>query len=115
GRAMLLARSNYSMSFESSTSISERVIFPHAPSESNGIEDARFVRFTGDSGDVSYIATYTAYDGNVVLPQLVETPDFHHFHVCTLGGAAVRNKGLALSPRKIGGQYVMLGRQDCEN
>lgn len=114
-RAMMLARSNYSMSFDPASPISERVIFPHAPSESNGIEDARFVRFTDDDGTVSYIATYTAYDGNVVLPQMVETPNFDDFNVCTLNGPAVRNKGLALFPRKIGGQYVMLGRQDSEN
>ena len=114
-RSMLLARSNYSMSFDPATPISERVIFPHAPSESNGIEDARFVRFTDDGGAVRYIATYTAYDGSVVLPQMVETADFNDFHVCTLNGPAVRNKGLALFPRKIGGDYVMLGRQDSEN
>lgn len=114
-RAMMLARSNYSMSFDPSSPISERVIFPHAPSESNGIEDARFVRFTADDGNVCYIATYTAYDGSVVLPQMVETPNFHDFQVCTLNGPAVRNKGLALFPRKIGGRYVMLGRQDSEN
>lgn len=114
-RAMLLARSNYSMSFDPASPISERVIFPHAPSESNGIEDARFVRFTDDDGTSTYIATYTAYDGSVVLPQMVETPNFNDFQVCTLGGPAVRNKGLALFPRKIGGQYYMLGRQDSEN
>lgn len=114
-RAMLLARSNYSIRFDSGSPVSERVIFPHAPSESNGIEDARFVRFTDDDGAVRYIATYTAYDGTVVLPQMVETEDFHEFSASTLGGAAVRNKGLALFPRKIGGQFVMLGRQDSEN
>jgi predicted GH43/DUF377 family glycosyl hydrolase len=103
------------MSFDPSSPISERVVFPHAPSESNGIEDARFVRFTGDDGNVTYFATYTAYDGSVVLPQMVETPNFHDFHVCTLNGPAVRNKGLALFPRKIDGRYVMLGRQDSEN
>src|SRR5690606_27026891 len=92
-RAMLLARSNYSIRFDSGSPVSERVIFPHAPSESNGIEDARFVRFTDDDGAVRYIATYTAYDGTVVLPQMVETEDFHEFSASTLGGAAVRNKG----------------------
>ncbi len=114
-RAMMLARSNYSMSFDPLSPISERVVFPHAPSESNGIEDARFVRFSDEDGNVTYFATYTAYDGSVVLPQMVETPNFHDFHVCTLNGPAVRNKGLALFPRKIDGRYVMLGRQDSEN
>lgn len=114
-RAMLLARSNYFMSFDPSSPISERVIFPYAPSESNGIEDARFVRFSDDDGAVTYIATYTAYNGSVVLSQMVETPNFHDFNICTLGGPAVQNKGFALFPRKIGGQYAMLGRQDGEN
>jgi len=95
--------------------ISEKTLFPHAPGERNGIEDARFVRFAEPEGGHTYYATYTAYDGNVVLPQMVATRDFDEFSVCTLNGAAVRNKGLALFPRQIGGHYVMLGRQDSEN
>lgn len=114
-RAMMLARANYSVEYPEDTDISEKIIFPFAPGESNGIEDARFVRFTEDNGDVSYYATYTAYDGSTVLPQLVETRDFRRFNICTLNGPAVRNKGLALFPRRIGGRYVMLGRQDSEN
>ena len=30
-------------------------------------------------------------------------------------GSAARNKGMALFPRRIGGQYAMIGRQDGEN
>jgi len=114
-RALLLAQSNYTVRFADGLDISEKIIFPYAQNESNGIEDARFVRFTEDDGSFMYYATYTAYDGNIVLPQMVETRDFQEFRMSTLNGAAVLNKGLALFPRRIHGRYVMLGRQDGEN
>jgi len=114
-RLILLARSNYEVDFDPGQTISERIIFPFSPSQSNGIEDARFVRFVEDGGVVNYIATYTAYDGRVILPQLLETRDFLHFSICTLNGPAIQNKGMALFPRRIGGSYCMLSRQDGEN
>ncbi len=95
--------------------MSERIIFPVSPNESNGIEDARFVRFTEDDGSVMYYATYTAYNGRAILPQFIETQDFLHFRVLTLNGSAVQNKGMALFPRRIDGRYAMLSRQDDEN
>ncbi len=110
-----LAESNYELNFSPRLAVSERIIFPVSPNESNGIEDARFVRFTEDDGTVIYRATYTAYNGRVILPQLIETPDFLHFHVLTLNGNAVQNKGMALFPRTVQGRYVMLSRQDDEN
>jgi predicted GH43/DUF377 family glycosyl hydrolase len=90
--------------------MSERIIFPVSPNESNGIEDARFVRFVEDDGSVIYYATYTAYNGRVILFQLIETVDFLNFSVLTLNGRAVQNKGMALFPRRIDGRYVMLTR-----
>jgi predicted GH43/DUF377 family glycosyl hydrolase len=95
--------------------VSQRVLFPSAPSQSNGIEDARFVRFQNDDSSFNYYATYTAYDGKVTLPQLLETPDFLHFKFNLLNGPAVQNKGMALFPRKVNGRYAMLSRQDDEN
>ena len=112
---LLLAESNYEVNFAPDSRPSQRVLFPSAPSQSNGIEDARFVRFQNDDGGFTYYATYTAYDGKITLPQLLETPDFVHFKFSTLNGPAVQNKGMALFPRKINGQYVMLSRQDDEN
>jgi predicted GH43/DUF377 family glycosyl hydrolase len=91
------------------------VLFPMSPSEQNGIEDARFVLFTEDDGRSKYYATYTAYDGKAVLPQLMETGDFEHFKMSTLNGNAAVNKGMALFPRKINGRYAMISRQDNEN
>jgi predicted GH43/DUF377 family glycosyl hydrolase len=114
-RALLLAQANYSVSFSEGLSMSEKVLFPFAPSESNGIEDARFVKFIEDDGSTNYYATYTAYDGNVVFPQLLQTRDFHEFNIATLNGPVVKNKGMALFPKKINGRYAMLGRQDGEN
>jgi predicted GH43/DUF377 family glycosyl hydrolase len=110
-----LASSNYHTSFPSSLGISERVLFPSGPAESRGMEDARFVRFVDDQGDVTYYATYTAFDGHQILPQLIETGDFLEFRVTTLTGRAARNKGIALFPRPIGGRFVALGRQDNVN
>jgi predicted GH43/DUF377 family glycosyl hydrolase len=110
-----LADSNYEVSFHADHRISERVIFPVSKNESRGIEDARFVQFFDDRQDVTYYATYTAYNGTAILPQLIETKDFISFNVLTLNGKAVKNKGMALFPRKIGGRYVMLSRQDGEN
>ena len=112
---LLLAESNYEVNFAPDSRVSQRVLFPSAPSQSNGIEDARFVRFQNDDGSFTYYATYTAYDGKITLPQLLETPDFVHFKFNTLNGPAVQNKGMALFPRKINGQYAMLSRQDDEN
>lgn len=110
-----LADSNYELQFPSNAALSERVIFPVSTNESNGIEDARFVRFEDDDETVTYYATYTAYNGRDILPQLIETEDFRHFRVVTLNGNAVQNKGMALFPRRVNGRYAMLSRQDDEN
>lgn len=110
-----LANSNYSIKFDDSSKVSERVIFPVSENESNGIEDARFVQFYEDNGESTYYATYTAYNGVCILPLLLETKDFVHFNIITLNGKAVQDKGMALFPRKINGQYVMLSRLDGEN
>ena len=110
-----LADSNYELRFSPALAMSERIIFPVSANESNGIEDARFVRFVEDDGSVMYYATYTAYNGHAILPQFIETQDFLHFRVLTLNGSAVQNKGMALFPRRIDGRYAMLSRQDDEN
>ncbi len=111
----MLAQSNCEVQFQPDQEISERIIFPATPSQRNGIEDARFVCFQNDDGTHMYYATFTAFDGKVIMPQLVETSDFLLFRFITLNGPAAQNKGMALFPRKIGGQYVMLSRQDNEN
>src|SRR5699024_5885862 len=110
-----LAHSNYFIKFNSEIQLSERVIFPVSENESRGIEDARFVKFVDDDGAITYYATYTAYNGRSILPQLLTTKDFISLDIATLNGKAVQNKGMALVHRKINSQYAMLSRQDGEN
>lgn len=102
------------VTFGPEQSISERVIFPITPSQSNGIEDARFVEFE-DRGEKTFYATYTAYSGSSIRSELMETKDFLSFRMIPLAGTAARNKGMGLFPRKIDGRYAMIGRQDNEN
>lgn len=110
-----LVDSNYRVRFPETIPLAERIIFPVSPNESNGIEDARFVRFTDDDGSVTYYATYTAYNGRAILPNLLETSDFLVFDVRTLNGRGAQNKGMALFPRRVNGHYAMISRQDNEN
>ncbi len=110
-----LARSNYQLELPPAADASELVIFPQTGNESRGIEDGRLVRFVNDDGAVTYYGTCTAYDGYRILPELIETSDFQTIGVHTLNGAKVQNKGLALFPRRIDGQYVMCSRVDGEN
>ena len=100
--------------FDPDEDISERVIFPITDAQSNGIEDARFVEFD-DHGRKVFYATYTAFNGSAIRSELIETEDFLRFRMTPLKGAAARNKGMALFPRKLDGQYAMIGRQDNEN
>ncbi len=114
-KMLWLARSNYQLKFGKDRRISEKVIFPVSENESRGIEDARFVRFVDTNGDVTYYATYTAYNGFNILPMLLETKNFIKFKIRTLNGKAVQNKGMSLFPRRINGKYMMISRQDGEN
>jgi predicted GH43/DUF377 family glycosyl hydrolase len=100
--------------FKPEEDISERVIFPVTESQSNGIEDARFVEFNAD-GRKTYYATYTAYSGRAIRSELLETSDFLSFRMSPLLGTAAHNKGMALFPRMINGKYAMIARQDNEN
>ena len=102
------------LTFNPDEELSERVIFPVTDSQSNGIEDARFVEFS-DEGRKTYYATYTAYNGKAIRSELIETSDFLSFRMLPLQGTAARNKGMALFPRRFAGKYAMIARQDNEN
>ena len=98
-----------------SREISETVLFPMLPSQRQGIEDVRLVLFTDDDGSTMYHGTYTAFSGADARPELLSGKDFHSFEMRALTGDAAGAKGMALFPRRIGGQFVMLGRQDSES
>jgi len=110
-----LADSYTEVKFSLDTDLSERVIFPISKSEKNGIEDARFVKFTGDSGEKKYFGTYTAFDGFTILPKLIETQDFYTFRIFPLHGKYAIDKNFSLFPRKINGKYSMISRIDGVN
>ncbi len=110
-RLRALAARGYRVDFDRASALDERVLYPVAVVERNGVEDARFVRFL-DGARAAYYATYTAYDGRDIVQQLVETDDFVRFEVSALQGSAARNKGLALFPRRIGGRFAALSRHD---
>ena len=109
-----LAQRSYRVQFDAGSALDERVLWPHASFENQGVEDARFVRFVDDDGDVEYLATYTAFDGRGIAQQLLETRDFETFESSALVGAAAANKGLALFPRRIAGRFAALSRSDRE-
>jgi predicted GH43/DUF377 family glycosyl hydrolase len=110
-----MAWSAYRAAFDPSSTLGQRVLMPAASDETNGMEDARFVLFTHDDGRVEYRATYTAYDGHVIAPRLIVSPDLVDFAVHRLAGPAARNKGMAFFPRPIGGTMFALARTDGEN
>lgn len=115
-KVLWLADSYYEIVFSLDTDISDRVIFPISEYERKGIEDARFVEFKHEDGSCVYYATYTAYDGALIMPKLLQTNDFYNFKIMPLYGAGAQNKNLALFPRKINGKYVMISRIDgCNN
>lgn len=110
--ARRIAAYSYEVEFAPDTGLAERVLWPQSPSESHGMEDARFVHMPDDG---VYRATYTAFDGASIAPQLIETTDFRRFRISRLAGPAAQNKGMALFPRRVGGRYVALSRYDREN
>lgn len=114
-KVLWLSDSYYEIIFSLDTDISDRVIFPISEFERKGIEDARFSKFAEDDGQITYYATYTAYDGLIIMPKLLKTKDFYNFKIGPLFGEGAQNKNLALFPRKINGKYVMLSRIDGWN
>lgn len=109
-----IANRNYCIAFPHESRLSERILWPRAAAEWRGMEDARFTRFTDDDGQVTYYATYTAFDGTNISQQFLRTDDFATFDVSPLAGPAASGKGLALFPRQIDGRYVALSRADHE-
>ncbi|WP_424543333.1 glycoside hydrolase family 130 protein [Sphingopyxis granuli] len=97
------------------SAISNSVLFPVTEAQRNGLEDLRLVSFTHDDGRREYIGTYTAYSGRAIRSEMLRTTDFASFCLEPFTGRAARNKGMALFPRKIGGRYLMVGRQDGKN
>lgn len=112
---MQIAYATYTVEFPTTPGLTGRLLWPNAPAECNGMEDARLVRFADDDGTITYHASFTAYDGARVATHLLSTQDFRRFEVAPLAGQAAQNKGLSLFPRRIAGRYAALSRWDREN
>ena len=97
------------------STLSGTVIFPITQAQSKGLEDLRISHFQHDDGSFEWIGTYTAYNGSVIQSELMRTREFRSFDLVPMSGSAARNKGMGLFPRKVGDQYMMIGRQDGEN
>jgi predicted GH43/DUF377 family glycosyl hydrolase len=110
-----IAERTYGVEFDDGIPLSERVLWPAMSAEGAGMEDARFVRFVGDDGSVTFYASYTAYSGTHISQQLLETEDFRTFTSTPMVGLAAANKGLALFPRRIGGRFAAMCRSDRES
>jgi predicted GH43/DUF377 family glycosyl hydrolase len=105
---------SYAAEFPAESLLHQRVLWPATPMESNGMEDARFVRFVDEDGAATYRATYTAYDGYAIAARTLSSPDLRHFQIAPMRGPGVRNKGIALFPRAVGGRQFALCRTDGE-
>ena len=110
-----IAAGHYRLTFAKNRAIAERVIYPTSAGERQGLEDVRLTRFVEESGTVSYLGTYTAFDGSHISPRMLRTKDFRVFEMTPLAGPAARDKGMALFPRAIGGMYFALARWDRES
>lgn len=115
GEVTDLDHSAYRTAFGPQVPLGGRVLWPHAGPESQGIEDARFVRYEAPGLAPVFRATYTAYDGHHIEPRVIETADFATFVLSALDGPAARNKGMALFPRPLGGRQLALTRSDGES
>ena len=110
-----MAACAYDVTFPAQSAVSSRVLLPGSPAERNGIEDLRLVEVEYADGRRSYLGTYTAFDGETVAPHLLATDDFRSFRMRRLSGPGAKNKGMALFPRRVGGQYLALSRWDRES
>jgi predicted GH43/DUF377 family glycosyl hydrolase len=95
--------------------ISGTVLFPITAQQRNGLEDLRLLRFQDEDEEPIYYGAYTAYSGSQIASELLITRDFKEFTLQPMTGAASLNKGMGLFPRRIGGGYAMIGRQDGES
>jgi predicted GH43/DUF377 family glycosyl hydrolase len=95
--------------------LSEVVLFPVTFQQRHGLEDLRLSRFVDDDGSITYYGTYTAVGGETIRQELLRTTRFETFELNAIRGPLSATKGMALFPRRVGGYYTMLGRQDHEN
>src|SRR6185369_5899839 len=70
---------SYATVFPADTLLHQRVLWPGTPAESNGMEDARFVRFLANDAEPVYQATYTGFDGRRIAARMLSSSDLRRF------------------------------------
>ena len=78
--------------------VSETVLFHILPSQRQGIEDVRLVRFVEDDGEATYYGTYTAFDGMTARSEMLVGTDFRSWEMRQLAGDATAAKAWRCSP-----------------
>ena len=111
----MMAQSEYEIRVDRSFSLEDMVLFPISSTEPQGMEDMRLVRFEEEDGTIRYYGTYTAYNGREIVPQVLEVSPEKSAVVRMMWGKFARNKGMAFFPKRIDGQYAVIGRIDGEN
>jgi predicted GH43/DUF377 family glycosyl hydrolase len=111
----MMAQSEYEIRVNRSFHLEDMVLFPISSTESQGMEDMRLVRFEEEDGTIRYYGTYTAYNGREIVPQVLEVSPQDSAVVRMMWGTFAKNKGMAFFPKRIDGQYAVIGRIDGEN
>ncbi|WP_454884174.1 glycoside hydrolase family 130 protein [Sphingomonas oryzagri] len=104
--------STMSLIYRPGTDPASIALFPVTVHQKHGMEDLRLVRFAEEDGTVCYFGTYSAFSGTALRQEMLRTGDFARFELAPVRGKAGSAKGLALFPRRSGGLFAMLGRQD---
>jgi len=115
GLLKMMAESEYEIRVNRSFNLEDMVLFPISSAESQGMEDMRLVRFEEEDGTIKFYGTYTAYNGRDIVPQVLEVSPQDHAVVRMMWGKFAKNKGMAFFPKRIDGQYAVIGRIDGEN
>ncbi len=115
GLLKMMAETEYEIRVNRSFNLEDMVLFPLSSTESQGMEDMRLVRFEEEDGTIMFYGTYTAYDGREIVPQVLEVSPQDYAVVRIMWGKFAKNKGMAFFPKRIDGQYAVIGRIDGEN
>ena len=105
----------YQARFSAETTLSQRILLPEVTDEAHGLEDARLVNFTPLDGPTEYRGCYVAFDGRIATPRLITSGNLREFEIHRLTGPATKDKGLALFPRPVNGEYLALSRTNWQD
>ena len=89
---------SYAVGFPAEIPLDQRVLWPATPSESNGMEDARFVRFVDDTGERPTVPPTRPTTGATSASRMLSSPDLRISNVTPLRGPARPEQGNGALP-----------------